>query len=261
MLREWADKEQGGLEEFIEVHSEGEEAESGHAPGNNSTDIDEDEIVGSKNTTTNKETDLASNEIPEEPIKINTSSEIEERKEYWNLKRRWSSNVSLIKAITDKYNEVEKVDISVKLLSDLSKFNPQRLGLTVDAQQAHIFLKKGLSKLSAFKLRMNACSILDILLGADDSELLLEWFIQHLIESPTQQALLEQAGLTIDNLISREQNALSISKRLALEFVAKRRAGEKFRAISIKHAIEVIKEANLSSERHGDATILSRVIW
>ena len=182
-------------------------------------------------------------------------------KEYKNLEQKWKRNIARVRELLYQYNEVEQVDAVVKLLSDLSKFDPQKLGITINVDKAKMYLKKGLSKLSPFKIRMISSSILDTLLQADDKELLLEWLVKDLVKTPLQLVMLEQAGLMVEKaLMGREQYALQMSSKLATEFLARRQEGHKYRVVSVEHTLAVIKEAGLSSDMHGDQSILSRVI-
>ena len=158
-------------------------------------------------------------------------------------KSSWYEYVKILEFEVCEKTEVEISDILVKLILDLSGFNKDKIGVNVQRKEADLYLKKKLSKYSDYMLRSKVVQLKNILLGAKEPELLLEWLIKKLINSPTQLCLLQQAGIILDEtMFTRRRNATEVAGKLAIEFVAKRRSGQAYSKVSLDHALATVHE-------------------
>ena len=187
---------------------------------------------------------------------------MEEVKKYGAMsKSSWRRYRQVLEHQLDDETEVETADIIVKLVLDISMFDSQKVGVIVDMGAAQRFLEKRLSKYSDWQLRRRVGQLRAILVGAREPELLLDWLFQHLMASPALMALLEQAGLVLEErLLLRVKLAVQVATRLATEFMTRRRSSQAYAKVSTEHAVATVREAGLSSEVRGDATILALAI-
>ena len=186
---------------------------------------------------------------------------VEVRKYGLMSKTSWRRYCQVLEHQLDDETEVETADIIVKLVLNISMFDSQKVGVGVSVAAAQRFLEKRLSKYSSWQLQRMVGQLRAILVGAREPELLLDWLFQHLMASPTLMALLGQAGLVLEErLLLRVKKAVQVANRLAVDFMTQRRSSQAYAKISSEHAVATVREAGLSSEVRGDATILSLAV-
>ena len=173
----------------------------------------------------------------------------------------WFRYSAALRSVFSQLNLTEQVDVMLKLLCDISMFDSTKLAFTVEPGSAKRLLEQRLSFLSNFQLRRRVEEVRHILLSSSEPEMLLASFLQDLLALPPQLAMLEQGGLKVEErMMGREQLAVAVAGRLALEFVSQRRVGPQLGHVALLHAIATVKEVGLSATVHGDSAILARAI-
>ena len=154
-------------------------------------------------------------------------------------------------------SEIQQCDVAVKSLLDPS-WQKEKLGCELSLEKSSEFLKKRFLNFSDFILKRRVAELKSIVTSAKEPELLLHSLVLGLLQRPVQGALLQEAGLLLaDSLLGREQMAVAVSKRLALEHVTRRQGGADYRTVALDHALAVVQEAGLSKDKFKDTSILA----
>ena len=175
-------------------------------------------------------------------------------------KPSWYRSKERVNQFFGQLSEIQQCDVAVKSLLDPS-WQKEKLGCELSLEKSSEFLKKRFSNFSDFILKRRVAELKSIVTSAKEPELLLHSLVLGLLQRPVQGALLQEAGLLLaDSLLGREQMAVAVSKRLALEHVTRRQGGADYRTVALDHALAVVQEAGLSKDKFKDTSILALAI-